>query len=206
MAVASTTGRDLTRAWIQDVSTEGLEVLPLLFGSRLGGTGRWPRVLRRRLHRVRTRLHGNAHRVRQLAAAAVQRYGPDGAFWSQHPSMLARPMRVWQVWSEQNLDAFFRPQADPDAYAELLAPAAEKIRNEDPDTEILIGGMFQAQRSADADQGDAVPARALSRPAGQPARSTASPSPTAAARSGRSPRFAPCCGRSVAAARARSSG
>ena len=51
-------------------------------------------------------------------------------------------MRVWQVWNEQNMDAFFRPQADPAAYAELLGPAAEKIRDADPNAEILIGGMF----------------------------------------------------------------
>ena len=130
-------------ALIQDVSAEGLEVLPLLFGSPAWAAqadghvcfGAGCIAFAPASTETRTEFA-------DFAAAVVQRYGPDGAFWSQHPSIPARPMRVWQVWSEQNLDAFFRPQADPDAYAELLAPAAEKIRNEDPDAEILIGGMF----------------------------------------------------------------
>ena len=128
-------------ALIQDVSAEGLGA-SALFGPRLGGTGRRPRVLRRRLHRVRTRLHGDAHRVRRLRS----RGGPAlRARWSL---LVAAPFDRGAAdarlagLERAELDAFFRPEADPDAYAELLAPAAEKIRAEDPDAEILIGGMF----------------------------------------------------------------
>jgi polysaccharide biosynthesis protein PslG len=130
-------------ALIQAVIKEGLGVLPLLYGSPAWaaqedgyvcfGTG----CIAFAPASAETRTE-----FAEFAAAAVRRYGPEGAFWSQHPSLPSRPMPVWQVWNEQNMDAFFRPQADPDAYAELLAPAAEQIRDVDPDAEILIGGMF----------------------------------------------------------------
>ena len=130
-------------ALIQAVSKEGLGVLPLLFGSPAwaaqddgyGCFGAGCIAFAPASTQTRTEFA-------DFAAAAAQRYGPDGAFWSQHPSIPSQPMRVWQVWNEPNMDAYFRPQADPDAYAELLAPAAEEIREADPDAEILIGGMF----------------------------------------------------------------
>ena len=90
-----------------DVSAEGLEVLPLLFGSPAwaaqadghvcfgaGCTAFAPASTETRTE------------FADFAAAAVQRYGPDGAFWSQHPSMPARPTagarrshRGWRVGS-----------------------------------------------------------------------------------------------------------
>jgi hypothetical protein len=128
---------------IHAVSKEGLGVLPLLFGSpawaaqedgyECFGAG----CISFAPASAETRTE-----FADFAAAAVRRYGPGGAFWSQHPSLPARPMGVWQVWNEQNMDAFFRPRADPDAYAELLGPVAEGILDEDPGAEILLGGMF----------------------------------------------------------------
>ena len=77
----------------------------------------------------------------RFAAEAVKRYGPDGTYWSEHPDVVKRPVRAWQIWNEPNLTAFWRPAPDPFAYTRLLAAAAAAIRALDPGAEIIIAGM-----------------------------------------------------------------
>jgi polysaccharide biosynthesis protein PslG len=134
-------------AVIQAAAKEELNVLPLLFGSpswaaqRDGHDCLFADCIPFAPASAETRGAFAA-----FAAAAVRRYGPAGDFWAEHPSIRSRPITVWQVWNEQNMNSFFRPRADPDAYAELLAPTAERIHDEDPDAEILLGGMFGPER------------------------------------------------------------
>jgi hypothetical protein len=73
----------------------------------------------------------------------VDRYGPDGVFWEQHPDVPKMPIHTWQIWNEQNSSTFFRPEPDPAAYAKLLSTAADAIRKRDPDAQVMLGGMFQ---------------------------------------------------------------
>jgi polysaccharide biosynthesis protein PslG len=76
-----------------------------------------------------------------FARAAVERYGPDGAFWAAHPELPYLPIQSWEIWNEQNSPVFFRPRVDPGSYAAVLAAVAPGIRAADPDAEILLGGM-----------------------------------------------------------------
>jgi hypothetical protein len=73
---------------------------------------------------------------------AVRRYGPDGVFWESNPGLQYRPIRVWQLWNEANLTSFHMPAPDPLGFAELVRVASAQIRAEDPDAEIVLGGLF----------------------------------------------------------------
>lgn len=81
----------------------------------------------------------------QFAAAAVRRYGPDGSFWEEHPDLPYLPIRVWQIWNEQNSPFFFRPRADPYMYAALLERASAEIRKVDPGAGIVLGGVWSLE-------------------------------------------------------------
>jgi hypothetical protein len=81
-----------------------------------------------------------------FAGEAVHRYGPDGVFWERHPELPYRPLRVWQLWNEPNLQAFWRPYVDARGYAELVRLAAAEIRAVDPEAEVVLGG-FSGNRS-----------------------------------------------------------
>ncbi|MCI0582215.1 MAG: hypothetical protein L0227_04840 [Chloroflexi bacterium] len=59
--------------------------------------------------------------------AVVRRYGDS--------------IDAWEVWNEPNHPKFWLPKPDPEAYAALLAVAAEVIRSEDPGATILLGGI-----------------------------------------------------------------
>ena len=40
-------------------------------------------------------------------AALVERYGPDGTFWTDHPELPKHPLREWQIWNEPHLPAYW---------------------------------------------------------------------------------------------------
>ena len=72
----------------------------------------------------------------------TERYGPDGDFWQLNPAIPKMPIRVWQIWNEQNSPSFFKPKPNVEAYAKLLRSAHGAITKVDPRAEIVLGGMF----------------------------------------------------------------
>jgi Concanavalin A-like lectin/glucanases superfamily len=75
----------------------------------------------------------------RFAEAAARRYGPNGSFWSSC-GCKSRPVRVWEVWNEQNITAFWN-QPDAAQYAELLKVVRGKLRGVDSGARIMIGGL-----------------------------------------------------------------
>ena len=73
---------------------------------------------------------------------AVARYGPNGDFFTDNPSIPVLPITVWQIWNEQNSKTFYKPKPSPSAYASLLAASHDAILAKDPTAKILLGGMF----------------------------------------------------------------
>jgi hypothetical protein len=59
-----------------------------------------------------------------------------------NPLLPQRPIRVWQIWNEQNSTGFYEPRPSVARYANLLHAAAEGIRAMDPAAELLLGGMY----------------------------------------------------------------
>jgi polysaccharide biosynthesis protein PslG len=128
----------------------GLRVLPFLFGepdwaAHLDGHQCGDECLTYAPSSSATR-EGYA----DFAAAAVERYGPGGEFWDSRPELDYVPIESWQIWNEQNSPVFFRPRVDPELYAALLETAASKMKDVDPDAEIVLGGVFSAR---DTDEG-----------------------------------------------------
>lgn len=89
-----------------------------------------------------------------FVAAAADRYGTDGAFWSEysanHPDAEPQPIREWEIWNEPNSSTFWKPAPDPDAYASLLKRSAEAIGDVEPDARIMTAGMFATPQSEGA--------------------------------------------------------
>lgn len=90
---------------------------------------------------------------REFVVAAVERYGPKGEFWDEHPQLPERPITVWQIWNEQNSRSFFAPKSTPKAYAKVLRVASKEIRERDGSAEIVLGGMPQLAGSRKATPG-----------------------------------------------------
>lgn len=124
---------------VAELARNGIEPLPVLYGSPCfivecrGGEQVSPRPP---IDTPEARL-GWA----RFVAEAVRRYGRDGSFWSQRPSLPYRPIEVWQVWNEQNVPQFYRPAPSVGGYARLLAISSRAIRGADPEATVLLGGM-----------------------------------------------------------------
>jgi len=83
-----------------------------------------------------------------FAAALAARYGPDGAFWREHPSLAAVPVRQIELWNEPNTTIFWPPSPNPAAYAKLFAVASVAIRAANPAVTAVVGGLAPAGDTA----------------------------------------------------------
>jgi hypothetical protein len=75
------------------------------------------------------------------AESIVRRYGRNGAFWGQNPSLPYRPVRAIEVWNEPNWHGSWCPRPEPEAVAPLLTAAASGIERADPQAEVVLGGL-----------------------------------------------------------------
>ena len=72
---------------------------------------------------------------------AVDRYGPRGEFWDEHPDLAFLPIRRWEIWNEENIVTFsYRP--DPARFATLVRTAGRTLHGADPGAKVILGGLF----------------------------------------------------------------
>jgi hypothetical protein len=80
--------------------------------------------------------------------AAVNRYGPDGEYWTkpglypaQHPDAPVVPVRRWQIWHQPNLKKNFAP-VSARRYAKLVRISDNAIHRADPRAKVILAGML----------------------------------------------------------------
>jgi hypothetical protein len=79
-----------------------------------------------------------------LLKTLVARYGPNGSLWSEHPEVVARPVRAWQIWNEPNLTRYWTPPAGrpfAPSYVRLLRAAHRALRAADPGARVVLAGL-----------------------------------------------------------------
>ncbi len=118
---------------VRRASRHRLEVLPAVWG-----TPSW--VARNELSLP----VGSAKQRRAWAGflkKLVRRYGPRGSFWAANPGVPRRPIRIWQVWNEENY-FYFTKRPSPTKYAKLVKISHRAIRSADRHARVILGGMF----------------------------------------------------------------
>jgi hypothetical protein len=84
---------------------------------------------------------------RAFVTAAVQRYGPNGAFWNGpyqalYPGAQPKVVQTWQVWNEPGSPTYWKPRPNPAGYAKLLKASGQAIHAVDPKAKIMLAGLF----------------------------------------------------------------
>jgi hypothetical protein len=121
-------------AEIANASQNGLELLPILYGSPGYASDS---------HRAPPLGSSEAKQGWQdFLSEAARRYGPGGEFWAANPGIDPQPITTWQVWNEQNSSSYYEPKPSPKEYAELLRLSDEALSDIDSSADILLGGMF----------------------------------------------------------------
>lgn len=84
---------------------------------------------------------------KSLLGQAVERYGPNGVFWTTHPSVPPRPIRAWQVWNEPNFK-YFVTKPNPTEYGKLVKLSQVAIKGVDPGAQVILAGLFSRPKGA----------------------------------------------------------
>ena len=73
--------------------------------------------------------------------AAVGRYGTNGTFWAEHPTVPVKPIKAWQIWNEPNFK-YFVAKPNPAEYGKLVKLSATAIKSTDPTAQVVLAGLF----------------------------------------------------------------
>jgi len=138
-------------ALVRGAAAAGLDVLPVVYGAPSwavpnvpvpgsGGSVRAPKTLP-----VKT----GAQRAAWSAfiAQAVARYGPNGIFWAENPSVPQLPPRTWQVGNEANFK-YFVVRPNPVEFGKLVSISYTALKSVDPGAKIVLGGLFTRPKEA----------------------------------------------------------
>ena len=88
----------------------------------------------------------NASDYAAFLTALIERYGPSGSYWTEHPELPKRPLRIWQVWNEPHLNLWWdtagrSPNAWAREYAQLLKAAHRAIKTADRGATVVLAAL-----------------------------------------------------------------
>jgi len=135
--------------FVRSATEAGISVLPFFIGppswvvayEGIGGA-RAPVSLP-----VRTAAERSAWR--ELLRLAVFRYGPGGSFWAENPLLAPHPIRIWQIWNEENYK-YFAARPSPAQYGKLVVESFRDLRSADPGARMVLGGLFLRPKGGNA--------------------------------------------------------
>lgn len=119
---------------VRATAQAGIDLVPMVYGSP-------PWVSEKLNHTV---LKGESKRAwDDLLVALVDRYGPEGSFWSapENEYVPYRPIRIWQIWNEPNSITWWGPKPNPREYGKVLVRSAKILHAEDPGSQVMSAGV-----------------------------------------------------------------
>jgi hypothetical protein len=78
--------------------------------------------------------------------ALIGRYGPNGTFWAENPTIPKRPLRTWQVWNEPAASYFWATPNYRKTYPRLLRVAYRAVHAADPGATVVTAGLASLRR------------------------------------------------------------
>ena len=129
-------------SYMAATASHGIAVLPILFE---------PPAFRTTVSARGTYPPRNYADIGTFGAAVARRYGPNGTFWAENPTVPRLPITAYQVWNEPNLRAYWPSGQSATGYAKLLKAAAAGIRSVDPTAQIVTAGLPDSKLSKPLD-------------------------------------------------------
>jgi Beta-galactosidase len=127
---------------VERAAQSGIELLPFVVGTPTwavpnatvpGTTAKAP------AHLPTTGVGGTAWS--NFLKAAVARYKPGGAFWTEHPLLPQLGISAWQIWNEPNFK-YFVAKPNPTEYGKLVTLSSKAIKSADPTAQVILAGLF----------------------------------------------------------------
>jgi len=73
--------------------------------------------------------------------ALVNRYGPGGTLWMEHPEVRALPIRAWQIWNEPNFRAYWSKQPFAKSFVPFMRASYRAVHRADKHARVILAGM-----------------------------------------------------------------
>jgi hypothetical protein len=92
----------------------------------------------------------DANAMASFATSFVQRYGPGGSFWAQHPELPYLPVESYEIGNEPNQppsnsnDGSWLRYGSPAGYALVYEAARTALHAVDPAATVVVGGMLDS--------------------------------------------------------------
>ena len=139
---------------VANAAEQGVEMLPFVYGTPHWAVGDCLGLEPLQCQRIPPLANEEAKQAWQdFLRDLVDRYGPDGSFWTDDSDEFDPPkvpITQWQIWNEPSSQSFFEPESDPAKYAQLVRISHDAILDEDPHAEIVLAGLFRTpQKNAD---------------------------------------------------------
>lgn len=74
----------------------------------------------------------------------IERYGPDGSFWGECPTIEPKPIRIWQPWQEPDRPGFMPQPFDREYFVEMAHACYQAVKKADPGATVLGTGIGPA--------------------------------------------------------------
>ena len=84
----------------------------------------------------------------QYVAAVIGRYGTNGSFWNQYPSLRGSAIQTWELWNEPYYSTGDNNNYNPGNYARLVKAAAIAGRAADPNAKFLLASEMQSAQDS----------------------------------------------------------
>jgi len=97
-----------------------------------------------------TAIPGDPSGYAAFVAAVIDRYGPHGTFWAQHPGLAGSgsAVRTIEIWNEPFFSSGNNGWYDPARYARLVQAAGIAAHAADPSVKVLMAAEMESARNA----------------------------------------------------------
>jgi hypothetical protein len=76
----------------------------------------------------------------RFLTSLVERYGPSGTFWDEHPELPYRPQHTWQIWNEPDHPNFWkRPWVS--GFVKLMKASRKTLKKLDKHSVVVMGAL-----------------------------------------------------------------
>lgn len=123
--------------YVSKASAHGLKILAVVFGP--------PQFRMKRGPAKFTCQPRSTKEFGEYAAELARRYGSNGTFWSENPSVPRNPITTWQIWNEPNLPQYWCGKPNARQYVSLLKAAHKALNQVDRKSETVTAGIPQSR-------------------------------------------------------------
>jgi hypothetical protein len=130
---------------VANSAASGVEVLPFLYGTPEWARGGCGGMDANTCMRYPPLKKNAAAAWQDFLRDFVERYGPQGSFWTDSTDAFdppVVPITQLQIWNEPSSLTYWRPKPKPKKYAQLVRLSNNAIDSVDPSVEVVLAGVF----------------------------------------------------------------